>query len=105
LCREDIVQKNLEEYFGDRVAEYSWGPFFLYRNHPMLAGLLIQRFLTELHEHGVGLAGDQGCVMTAIHLYNTSHQSGRMPKSKGAFNYLLSSTSYALLLFFCSYFV
>jgi hypothetical protein len=61
VCQQDIIHQFLEEFFKDRVLEYSWGPLFLYRNHPMLAGLIIQHFLTLLHKIGVGLAGDQVC--------------------------------------------
>jgi hypothetical protein len=73
----------LVEIFGDRAARYSCGSFFLYRNHPMLPGLIIQKFLTELYLLGIGLGGDQSSVMTAIHPYNAARQSERISKSIG----------------------
>ena len=81
--KKDCIQAVLDEYFEDRVARYSWGDCYLLRNHPMLLGLIAQLFLTEVHNIGIGLAGDQGAVMTSIHLYNAAHQSGQMPKSLG----------------------
>jgi hypothetical protein len=89
VCKEDLVQHMLNEYFGDRVAQYSWGSFFLYRNNPMLPGLLMQRYLTDLHVYSIACGGDQGSIMTTIHLYNSSHQSGCMPRSKGKSGYCL----------------
>jgi len=86
LCQDDFVQGALNDYYegyGDRAKTYSWGPFFLYRNHPMLCGLLIQKFLVDFHDWGVGLISDQGSVMTTIHLYNAVQQSGNLPASKG----------------------
>jgi hypothetical protein len=74
-------RKHWKTFFKIALLSILKAYFFLYRNHSILARLLIQRFLTKLHELGVVLVGDQGCVMTAIHIYS-SHQSGRMPKSK-----------------------
>jgi hypothetical protein len=102
-CEQDWVQYLLNQYFGDRVDQYSWGPFFLFRNNPMLPGLVMQRCLTSLHECSVGCGGDQGSIMTAIHLYNSSHQSGSMPRSKGT---LLSTLLNILLVcFYLQYFI
>ncbi|TVY84824.1 hypothetical protein LSUE1_G002099 [Lachnellula suecica] len=77
LLKEDLLQRILHERFGNgaHAARYSWGPFYLFRNHPMLLGLLVQHFLVKMHEIGIGLTGDQGAVMTAIHLYNACQQS------------------------------
>jgi len=72
ILKKDLVQPLLDDFFGARAARYSWGPFYLLRNHPMILGLIIQHFLVDLHELGIGLTGDQGAVMTSIHLYNTS---------------------------------
>jgi len=83
LLGDDCIEEMLREVFGDRADRYSWGPFFLFRNHPMLLGLITQFFLARLHEIGIGLAGDQGSVMTSIHLYNSSQQSGKIRKSLG----------------------
>ena len=47
----------------------------------MVLGLVTQNFLIRLHEVGVGLTGDQAAVMSCIHLYNASQQSGQMPES------------------------
>jgi hypothetical protein len=79
VLKEDFVQRLLHEVMGDRAARYSWGPFYLFRNHPMLLGLAAQHFLMRLHEIGVELTGDQGAVMACIHLYNASQQSGQIP--------------------------
>jgi hypothetical protein len=49
----------------------------------MILGLITQYFLVQLHEFGISLAGDQGSVMTSIHLYNSSQQSGKIPKFLG----------------------
>jgi hypothetical protein len=83
LVKNDFMQNELVEIFGDRAARYSWSSFFLYLNHPMLPGLIIQKFLTELYPLGIGLGGDQGSVMTAIHPYNAARQSERISKSIG----------------------
>ena len=77
------MQNELVEMFGDRPGRHSWGSFFPYRNHPMLPGLIIQRFITELHLMGIGRGGNQGSVMTAIHLYNATRQSEFISKSIG----------------------
>ena len=82
LCQADFVQEALDKYLKDRSVLYKWGPFFLFRNHPMLPGLLIQRFLVYFHGFGVGLTGDQASVLVTIHLYNAAQQSGWMSKSK-----------------------
>jgi hypothetical protein len=80
---DDFIEMLLREVFDVRADRYSWGPFFLFRNHPMLLGLITQHFLIRLHEFGISIAGDQGSVMTSIHLYNSSQQSGEIPKSLG----------------------
>jgi hypothetical protein len=82
LCLEDFIQLEMEDAFEERISLYQWGPFFLYRNHPMLLGLLTQRNLENLYITGIALGGDQGSIMTAIHLYNSAQQSGLMEKSK-----------------------
>jgi hypothetical protein len=82
LCRGDFVQELMDIHFKDRSVSYKWGPFFLFRNNPMLPGLLIQRFLAYFHALGVGLAGDHTPVLDTIHLYNAAQQSGRISKSK-----------------------
>lgn len=86
--KQDFTQCVLEDYFGacdmiERAAKYNWGPFFLFRNNPMMLGLITNHFLARLHEIGIGLCGDQGAVITAIHLYNASQQSGQVTKESG----------------------
>jgi hypothetical protein len=86
-CREDLeylcrVQQVMDIHLEDRSVHYNWGPFFLFRNHPMLPGLLIQRFLAYFHALGVELTGEQTSILATIHLYNAAQQSGRMSKSK-----------------------
>ena len=34
VLKEDFVQRLLDEIMGDRAARYSWGAFYLFRNHP-----------------------------------------------------------------------
>ncbi|TVY36175.1 hypothetical protein LOCC1_G005951 [Lachnellula occidentalis] len=80
VLKEDFVQTMLENYFEDRAVEYSWGSFYLFLNHPMLVGLIVQQLLVHMHGIGIVLCGDQGAVITSIHLYNTAQQSGKMPK-------------------------
>lgn len=76
ILRRDTLQEDLDMCFGDGGAKYSWGPFFLFRNHPTLAGLLVENVLMRLHSLGIGLCGDQGAVMTSIHLYSAVHEYG-----------------------------
>ncbi|CZR61917.1 uncharacterized protein PAC_11814 [Phialocephala subalpina] len=84
--KKDFMQCVLNDYFGacdmiERATRYNWGLFFLFRNNPMVLGLITNHFLEELHEIGIGLCGDQASVITSIHLYNAAQQSGRVPKS------------------------
>jgi len=86
LLENDIIQGELEATFSDvpdKLKRYSWGPFFLFRNHPMLLGLITQHFLTRVHGLGVGLGRDQGSIITTIHLYNAVQQSYCLPKHFG----------------------
>jgi hypothetical protein len=103
VCKEDLVQHILNEYFGDREAQYSWGSFFLYWNNPMLPGLLMQRYLTDLHVYSIACGGDQGSIMTTIHLYNPSHQSSCIPRSKGTFGHCLPFLVFLFLLYLSYY--
>jgi hypothetical protein len=80
---KDFIQNSVDECFDDRAARYSWGSFYLLRNHPMLLGLMTQHFLMKLHEIGIGLGSDQGVIITSIHLYNASQQIGHVPMSLG----------------------
>jgi hypothetical protein len=83
LLEHDLMQEIADEYLGTRSTLYAWGSFYLFRNHPMLLGLLTQYFLTKIHELGIGLGGDQGAIMTSIHLYNACQQSGYLSESLG----------------------
>lgn len=60
-----------------------------------MLGLITNHFLTKLHEIGIGLGGDQGAVITAIHLYNATQQSGQVPKESGW--WLISLFSFIVL--------
>ncbi|TVY17417.1 hypothetical protein LARI1_G004222 [Lachnellula arida] len=79
--KEDFVQRLMHEVMGDRAALYSWGDFYLFRNHPMLVGLVTQHLLTEIHKSGVSLGGDQGVIMTCIHLNNAFQQRDQKTES------------------------
>ena len=69
------LHKTLDSVFGSSYAiRNSWGPFFLFRNHPMLCGLIMQAFLTQLHMMGIGLGGGQAAILGAMHIYNASQQ-------------------------------
>jgi hypothetical protein len=83
MLEKDFIQGLVDEAFGPRAARYSWGSFYLFRNHQMLLGLIIHNFLMKLHELGIGLGADQGAIITSIHLYNASQQSGHIPISIG----------------------
>jgi len=83
LLEKDFMQGIADEYLGTRSALYPWGSFYLFRNHPMILGLIVQYFLTRLHEIGISLGGDQGAIITAIHLYNASQQSNQLSKTLG----------------------
>jgi hypothetical protein len=83
MLEKDFIQDVLDDYFGARATRYSWGPFYLFRNHPMLLGLITQGVLAKLHVMGIGLGGDQGAIITSIHLYNASQQGSQIPKSRG----------------------
>jgi hypothetical protein len=93
LVKNDFMQSELVEVFGDHAARYSWGSFFLYRNNPMLPSLIIQNFITESHLMGTELGGDQGSVMTAIHLYNAARQSEHILKSIGKTPFLIAEVA------------
>lgn len=79
IVENDFIQKLLGETLGPSAERYSCGPFYLFRNNPMLLGLIMQHFLVKLHEFGIGLAGDQGVIITSMHLYNASHRSNQVP--------------------------
>jgi hypothetical protein len=81
LLERDFMEEALNEYLGDRADLYRWGSFYLFRNHPMILGLLTQYFLVLVHLIGIGLGGDQGAIITSIHLYNASQQSEQVAKS------------------------
>lgn len=83
MLEKDFIQAVLDDYLGSRSARYSWGPFYLFRNHPMLLGLITQAVLTKLHVMGIRLGGDQGAIITSIHLYNASQQSSQVATSQG----------------------
>ncbi|TVY89568.1 hypothetical protein LAWI1_G004151 [Lachnellula willkommii] len=40
----------------------------------------MQELLVKMHGFGITLSGDQGAVITSIHLYNAAQQSGQMSK-------------------------
>jgi hypothetical protein len=83
FLEKDFMQELVDELLGVRSALYRWGSFYLVRNHPMLLGLLTQLFLTKVHEVGIALGGDQGAIITSIHLYNASQQSGQLSGGLG----------------------
>lgn len=91
ILEKDFVQTLVHAQFGDRASQFSWGSFYLFRNHPLLVGLFAQDILRITHDLGVGLGGDQDVIMTTIHLYNLAHQAGEIPKSLGKQCLLLSS--------------
>ncbi|KAE9375177.1 hypothetical protein N431DRAFT_463284 [Stipitochalara longipes BDJ] len=80
LLEEDFMQtlKNRCKYTPSACD--GWGSFYLYRNHPMLMGLMAQKFLTRINQFGTALSCEQYTIMTSIHLYNISQQSVKMPK-------------------------
>ncbi|PMD30202.1 hypothetical protein L207DRAFT_592660 [Hyaloscypha variabilis F] len=81
LLEYDLMQEIADEYLDARSALYAWGSFYLFRNHPMLLGLLTQYFLTKIHELRIGLGGDQAAIITSIHLYNACQQSRYLSES------------------------
>jgi hypothetical protein len=77
ILQDDLIQNLLSDCLGERTKLYNWGPFFLLRNHPMLAGLLTQNFITDVHELAVGLCSDQVAMLATIHLYHAAlHKKG-----------------------------
>jgi hypothetical protein len=83
FLEKDFMQELVDKLLGVRSALYRWGSFYLVRNHPMLLGLLTQLFLTKVHAVGIALGGDQGAIITSIHLYNASQQSGQLSGGMG----------------------
>jgi hypothetical protein len=79
ISENDFIQEGLEVFFEGnpaKIKKYSWGPFFILKNHPMLCGLLIQDVLVKYHRMGTRLAGDQGPLRCAIHLSQAAHIVG-----------------------------
>lgn len=85
----DFIQDIADEYLGAHAALYPWGSFYLFRNHPMLLGLIVQNVLVKMQLLGIGLS-DQGAVITSIHLYNAAQRSNQIPQSLGSYLFFSS---------------
>ncbi|CAG8953349.1 hypothetical protein HYFRA_00003560 [Hymenoscyphus fraxineus] len=81
VLKEDFMQNMLLSTLGDRAGQHFWGEFYLLRNHPMLLGLIVQSFLGEIHEIGITMSGDQGAILTTVHLYNALQRLGTISKN------------------------
>ncbi|KAF2797425.1 hypothetical protein K505DRAFT_398635 [Melanomma pulvis-pyrius CBS 109.77] len=81
LAVEDHIQVLIDRNLThNERKQYEFGGFFLYRNHPALCGLVVQSLLSAFHQAGMNMAGDQGMIMAAAHLYNAAHQTGFLPR-------------------------
>ncbi|ORX99204.1 hypothetical protein BCR34DRAFT_592959 [Clohesyomyces aquaticus] len=71
---EVIFDDSIEELEGEWLNKLkktkSFDLFLYHKMNPLLCGLLLQRALCFLGDFGAGLASDDLCVLSAIHLYN-----------------------------------
>jgi hypothetical protein len=73
----------IDDYFQEQPAkasQYNWGSYFLFRNHPLMCGLILQGHLVHHHRLGTRIAADQGPVRTAIHVTHAASLAGAIPK-------------------------
>jgi hypothetical protein len=78
----DFVQTLVEDSFAEHPessARYSWGKYFLLKNHPLMCGLILQSHLVFGHVFGTRIAADQGPVRTAMHLTHAVTFFGNLP--------------------------
>ncbi|KAF2871918.1 hypothetical protein BDV95DRAFT_606486 [Massariosphaeria phaeospora] len=83
LVKTDIIQGMKKYYFKDSFDRYDWGDYFLFENHPMFCGLLLQKWLVRCHQLGIDLAGHQNALKATIflkHAAQLTHQASAYPR-------------------------
>lgn len=80
LGRSDYcyIQEIMDFVKGQDRPYFEYEPHFLYRNHPMMCGLLSQDSLAKLRMIAKCMA-DMGMVSSCAHFYNAASQTGLLP--------------------------